>query len=102
MINSIIYFLTVNVILFFTGVLGIVLNRRNIIITIVSIEIILLASNLNFAIFSIYLDDIVGEIFVLFILTVAAAESAIGLSILTAYYKITGTVNLDKIKEIKN
>ena len=66
-----------------------------------SIELMLLAINLNFVVFSIYLDDITGYIFVLFILTIAAAESAIGLAILTIYYKLKNTIQIDKIKKIK-
>ena len=66
-----------------------------------SIELMLLAINLNFVIFSIYLDDITGYIFVLFILTIAAAESAIGLAILTIYYRLKNTIQIDKIKRIK-
>lgn len=66
-----------------------------------SIELMLLAINLNFIIFSIYLDDLAGYIFVLFILTIAAAESAIGLAILTIYYRLKNTIRMDKIKSIK-
>ena len=66
-----------------------------------SIELMLLAINLNFVIFSIYLDDITGYIFVLFILTIAAAESAIGLAILTIYYRLKNNIQIDKIKNIK-
>jgi len=67
-----------------------------------SIELMLLAINLNFIIFSIYLDDLAGYIFVLFILTIAAAESAIGLAILTIYYRLKNTIRMDKIKNIKS
>jgi NADH-quinone oxidoreductase subunit K len=66
-----------------------------------SIELMLLAINLNFVIFSIYLDDITGYVFVLFILTIAAAESAIGLAILTIYYRLKNNIRIDKIKNIK-
>ena len=66
-----------------------------------SLEIMLLAINLNFVIFSIYLDDITGYVFVLFILTIAAAESAVGLAILTIYYRLKNTIQIDKIKNIK-
>lgn len=96
------YILSIILILFLTGVLGIVLNRKNILITLISIELMLLAVNLNFVIFSIYLDDVIGLIFVLFILTIAATESAIGLAILTIYYRLKNTIKLDKIKSIKN
>ena len=67
-----------------------------------SIELMLLAINLNFIIFSIYLDDVTGYVFVLFILTIAATESAIGLAILTVYYRLKNTIKLDKIKGIKS
>jgi len=91
------YILTVIIFLFLIGVLGLVLNRKNILITIMSIELMLLSVNLNFAVFSSYLDDIVGQIFILFILTIAATESAIGLAILSVYYKLKNTIRLDKI-----
>ncbi len=90
------------IILFLIGVLGLVLNRKNILITIMSIELMLLAVNLNFVLFSIYLDDIVGQVFVLFILTIAATESAIGLAILVVYYRLKNTIRIDKIKNIKS
>ena len=99
---NIYYILNITLILFLIGVLGIVLNRKNILITLISIELMLLAINLNFIIFSIYLDDVTGFIFVLFILTIAATESAIGLAILTIYYRLKNTIKLDKIKSIKN
>ena len=86
-------------ILFFIGLLGIIINRKNILIIIMSIELLLLSINLNFAIFSIYLDDIVGQIFVIFILTVAAAESAIGLAIITAIYRLKNSIELEPIKK---
>merc|ERR1712029_137008 len=96
------YILNIVIILFLIGILGLVLNRKNILITLISIEIILLAINLNFAIFSIYLDDLVGYVFILFILTIAAAESAIGLAILTIYYRLKNNIQIDKIKNIKS
>ena len=96
------YVLTVIIFLFLIGVLGLVLNRKNILITIMSIELMLLSVNLNFAIFSSYLDDIVGQIFILFILTIAATESAIGLAILSVYYKLKNTIQMDKIKVLKS
>nr|YP_010252055.1 NADH dehydrogenase subunit 4L [Thalassiosira rotula]QTX08898.1 NADH dehydrogenase subunit 4L [Thalassiosira rotula] len=95
------YILNIIITLFLIGALGLVLNRKNILITLMSIELMLLAINLNFVIFSIYLDDITGYIFVLFILTIAAAESAIGLAILTIYYRLKNTIQIDKIKRIK-
>jgi NADH-quinone oxidoreductase subunit K len=96
------YILNIVIALFLIGVLGLVLNRKNILITLMSIELMLLAINLNFIVFSIYLDDLAGYIFVLFILTIAAAESAIGLAILTIYYRLKNTIRMDKIKNIKN
>lgn len=95
------YILNTILILFLIGVLGLVLNRKNILITLISIELMLLAINLNFIIFSIYLDNITGYVFVLFILTIAATESAIGLAILTVYYRLKNTIKLDKIKNTK-
>ena len=100
-ITNISYILTVVSSLFLIGIWGLVLNRKNILITIMSIELILLSVNINFVIFSIYLDDIVGYIFVLFILTIAATESSIGLSILSAYYKLKQTIRMEKIKNLK-
>ena len=87
-------YLTVSMILFLIGITGIVLNRKNIIIMLMSIELMLLAVNMNFIIFSVYLDDIMGQLFALLVLTVAAAESAIGLAILVVYYRVRGTINL--------
>lgn len=82
----------VSVLIFLLGITGMVLNRRNIIIVLMSIELMLLGVNMNFIVCSIYLDDIVGEVFALFVLTVAAAESAIGLAILVVYYRVRGSV----------
>jgi NADH-quinone oxidoreductase subunit K len=96
------YILSIVITLFLIGVLGLVLNRKNILITLMSIELMLLAINLNFIIFSIYLDDTAGYVFVLFILTIAAAESAIGLAILTIYYRLKNTIRMDRIKNIKS
>lgn len=92
MVTNLVEYLTVAMIIFIIGVLGLFLNRKNIIIMLMSIELILLAINFNFIIFSVSLNDIVGQIYSLFILTVAAAESAIGLAILVAYYRIRGTI----------
>lgn len=96
---SINFILKLTCIVFFIGLLGIILNRKNILITIMSIELLLLSINLNFAAFSIYLDDVVGQIFVLFILTIAAAESAIGLAIITALYRLKSSIELEPIKK---
>jgi NADH:ubiquinone oxidoreductase subunit K len=94
-------YLSVSIILFLLGIWGIFLNRKNIIIMLMSIELMLLAVNLNFVLFSVYLDDMIGQLFALLILTVAAAESAIGLAILVVYYRIRGTVAVEYINLIK-
>jgi len=94
-------YLSVSLILFLLGIWGIFLNRKNIIIMLMSIELMLLAVNLNFVLFSVYLDDMIGQLFALLILTVAAAESAIGLAILVVYYRIRGTVAVEYINLIK-
>jgi NADH-quinone oxidoreductase subunit K len=93
------YILILTCIVFFIGLLGIILNRKNILTIIMSIELLLLAVNLNFAAFSIYLDDIVGQIFVLFVLTIAATESAIGLAIITVFYRLKNSIELEPIKK---
>ena len=94
-------FLIVSIILFLIGILGIFLVKKNIIIILMSIELMLLAININFIIFSIYLNDLTGQIFSLFILTVAAAESAIGFAILVVYYRIKGIISINFINSIK-
>jgi NADH-quinone oxidoreductase subunit K len=101
MIININYVLIILGILFFIGILGLVLNRKNIIITLMALELMLLAVNLNFIIFSVYLDDIVGEIFVLLILTVAATESSIGLALLMVYFKLKNSIHMEKIRKSK-
>ena len=88
-------------ILFIIGLSGIFLNRKNIIIMLMSIELILLSINFNFMNCSFFLDDIVGQIFALLILTVAAAESAIGLAILVIYYRIRGIITIELINLMK-
>lgn len=95
------YLLSTAIILFHIGMLGLVLNRGNILKTIMSLEILLLSVNLIFITFSLYLDDIVGHIFVLFILVLSATESSIGLSILAVFYEQRDDIALDPIK-IKN
>jgi NADH-quinone oxidoreductase subunit K len=94
-------YLFVTIILFLIGLSGIFLNRKNIIIMLMSIELMLLAINFNFIVFSIFLDDILGQLFALLILTVAAAESAIGLAILVIHYRIRGTVAVELINLMK-
>jgi NADH-quinone oxidoreductase subunit K len=93
------YILSITSIVFFIGLIGIVLNRKNILIIIMSIELLLLAVNLNFAALSIYLDDIVGQIFIIFILTIAATESAIGLAVITVFYRLKNSIELEPIKK---
>lgn len=90
-------FLRVSLILFLLGLSGIMLNRRNIIVVLMSIELMLLAVNLNFIVFSVFLDDLMGQVFALFVLTVAAAESAIGLAILVVYYRVRGSIAIQSI-----
>ena len=93
--------LTTNVLLFIIGIVGIVMNRRNILIIIMCVELVLLSLNLNFIIFSVYFDDLYGQLFSLFILTVAAAEAAIGLAIIVVYYRNAGTIRVEEIENLK-
>ena len=87
--------------LFTIGVFGIFLNRKNVIVILMSIELILLAVNINFVAFSSFLHDLVGQIFALFILTVAAAEAAIGLAILVVYFRNRGTIAVEDVNLMK-
>lgn len=96
---SINYILSLTAIVFFIGLFGVILNRKNILTILMSIELLLLGINLNFAALSVYLDDIIGHIFVIFILTIAAAESAIGLAIITIFYKLKNSIELEPIKK---
>ena len=86
---------------FSIGTLGIFLNRKNVIVILMSVELILLAVNINLVSFSIYLQDITGQIFTMLILTVAAAEAAIGLAIIVSYYRNRGSVRVEEINEMK-
>ena len=95
------HYLSLAAIIFTIGVVGIFLNRKNIIVILMSIELILLAVNINLVSFSIFLNDLAGQIFTLFILTVAAAEAAIGLAIIVVYYRNTSTINVEKIDSLK-
>ena len=95
------HFLTLAAILFTTGVFGIFLNRKNVIIILMSIELILLAININLVAFSVYLGDLAGQIFAMFIITVAAAEAAIGLAILVVYFRNRGSIEVDDINMMK-
>lgn len=94
-------YLTVAAILFTLGVAGIILNRKNIIIILMSVELILLGVNLNLVAFSSFLHDLTGQVFALFILTVAAAEAAIGLAVLVTFYRISGTIAVEDINSMK-
>ena len=94
-------YLFVAMVLFLLGLSGIFLNRKNIIILLMSIELMLLSINFNFIIFSVFLDDILGQLFALLVLTVAAAESAIGLAMLVIYYRVRGTIAIEFIDLMK-
>ena len=94
-------YLTLSAIIFTIGIVGIFLNRKNIIVILMNIELILLAVNINLVSFSIFLNDLTGQIFTLFILTVAAAEAAIGLAIIVVYYRNTSTVDVEEIQSLK-
>jgi NADH-quinone oxidoreductase subunit K len=98
---GIINFLTIAMILFLIGITGIVLNRKNILIMLMSVELMLLAVNFNFILYSVYLDDAIGQLFAVLILTVAAAESAIGLAILVVYYRVRGTIAVENIQLLR-
>ena len=95
------HYLTVAAILFTLGVFGIFLNRRNVIIILMSVELILLSVNINLVAFSVFLNDLVGQVFALFILTVAAAEAAIGLAILVVYFRNRGSIAVEDINLMK-
>ncbi|MBY0521640.1 MAG: NADH-quinone oxidoreductase subunit NuoK [Sphingomonas sp.] len=98
---GLVHYLVVAAILFTMGVLGIFLNRKNVIVILMAIELILLAVNINFVAFSAYLNDLVGQIFAMFVLTVAAGEAAIGLAILVIYFRGRGTISVDDINRMK-
>ena len=95
------HYLTLGAIIFTIGIIGIFLNRKNVIVILMSIELILLALNINLVSFSIFLQDLSGQIFTLFILTVAAAEAAIGLAIIVVYYRNAGTIRVEEIENLK-
>lgn len=94
-------YISLGILIFIIGILGIVINRKNIIVMLMCIELLLLSINLLFIIGSCVLDNIFGEVFALYILVVAASESAIGLSILIAYYRITGTIAVKYINLLR-
>ena len=95
------HYLTLAAVIFTLGIVGIFLNRKNVIIILMSIELILLAVNINLVSFSIYLQNLTGQIFTMFILTVAAAEAAVGLAIIVIYYKKKGSINVETISSLK-
>jgi NADH-quinone oxidoreductase subunit K len=95
------HYLAVGAVLFTLGVLGIFINRKNIIVILMSVELILLAVNINFVAFSVFLNDMVGQIFALFVLTVAAGEAAIGLAILVIYFRNRGTIAVDDVRQMR-
>ena len=95
------HYLILGAIIFTIGVIGIFLNRKNLIVILMSIELLLVAVNINLVSFSIFLNDLSGQIFTLFILTVAAAEAAIGLAIIVVYYRNTGTISVEDINNLK-
>ncbi len=95
------HYLTVGAILFALGIFGIFLNRKNVIIILMSIELMLLAVNINFVAFSSFLGDLVGQVFAMFVLTVAAAEAAIGLAIVVVYFRNRGTIAVEDINVMK-
>ena len=95
------HYLTVAAILFTLGIFGIFLNRKNVIIILMSIELMLLAVNINFVAFSSHMHDLVGQVFAMFILTVAAAEAAIGLAILVVYFRNRGSIAVEDVNLMK-
>ncbi len=95
------HYLSLGAVLFSLSVIGIFLNRKNLIVLLMCIELMLLAVNLNFVAFSHYLGDMAGQVFVFFILTVAAAESAIGLAILVVLFRNRASINVDELDELK-
>ena len=95
------HYLAVAAIIFTLGILGIFLNRKNVIVILMSIELILLSVNINLVAFSVYLNDLVGQVFALLVLTVAAAEAAIGLAILVSFYRNRGSIAVEDINLMK-
>jgi NADH-quinone oxidoreductase subunit K len=92
----------VSVTLFIIGLVGFLANRKNILLLLLALEIMLLAVNLNFVVFSVFLDDLLGQLFTLIVLTVAAAESALGLAILIVYYRVRGGIALDTVQTLRS
>jgi NADH-quinone oxidoreductase subunit K len=94
-------YLILNFIMFIIGFFGILINRKNVLIILMTLELILLSINMNFIVFSIYLDDLTGQLFALFVLTVAAAESATGLALLVSYYRVRGNISIEHDQILK-
>jgi NADH-quinone oxidoreductase subunit K len=95
------HYLAVAAILFALGIFGIFLNRKNVIVILMSVELMLLAVNINLVAFSVFLNDLVGQVFAMFVLTVAAAEAAIGLAILVVYFRNRGSIAVEDINMMK-
>jgi NADH-quinone oxidoreductase subunit K len=95
------HFLTVAEILFALGIFGIFLNRKNVIVILMSVELMLLAVNINFVAFSVFLEDLVGQIFAMFVLGIAAAEAAIGLAIIVVYFRNRGSIAVEDVNVMK-
>ena len=98
---NLITLLFIPIIIFLIGMAGIILNRKNVILIIICVELILLAINFTFLISSFYLDDLIGQLFTIFILVVAAGESSIGLAILIVFYRLKGTITINSINTLK-
>ena len=98
---SLVHYLVLGAILFTIGIFGFFLNRRNLIILLMSIELMLLAANINFVAFSTWFGDTAGQVFVFFVLTVAAAEAAIGLAILVLLFRNMNTINVEEMDQLK-
>lgn len=96
------FYILLSMCLFLIGTFGMFLSRKHVIIILISLELILLSTNINFVIFSVFLDDILGQIYALLVLTVAAAESALGLAILIVYYRLRGGISIDLISLLKS
>ena len=88
--------------MFTIGLVGFLVNRKNILLLLLALEIMLLAVNINFVVFSVFLDDLLGQVFTLIVLTVAAAESALGLAILIVYYRVRGGIALDTVQTLRS
>ncbi len=95
------HYLSLGAIIFTIGIAGIFLNRKNIIVILMSIELILLSVNINLVSFSVFINDLTGQIFTLIVLTVAAAEAAIGLAIIVVYFRNSGTIRVEEIDKLK-